>query len=174
MYGFQSRCNTDVRVVGQYGTGDQAVYRDLYIPYALNDYYQLYKSAPERSFSPPRGTFEIGLYGTHCSTTVPRTPIPPLALHPDVPPPYFDIKVEKFHDNLLNDQNGMKSYAAYFAKKYPNYLGMPITAVYVDQYRQNFIPIDEARKTGIFLEDKIHIYPLVELLIKTTEVPINP
>jgi hypothetical protein len=166
MYGYQSRENIEFRIVGKYGNHAEAVYRDLYIPYSMREFYTVFKSSPDRFFLPPPGTHEMGILGTHASTQVPRTPLPPLSLHPDVPPPRFDIKIEKFHDNLNDDKDAMRSYLAYFAKTYPSYLGLPLLSVTLYQYRQKFLEIPKARETGILLDDKFMIYPIIELEVR--------
>lgn len=166
MYGYQNRMNVELRIVGKYGNEAETVYRDLYIPYAMKEYYPLFKATPDRLFLPPPETSEMSLLGTHASTKIPQIPLPPLSLHPDVPEPIFDLKIEKYHDNLNEDKNAIRSYLAYFAQKYPSYLGYPLLSVTLYQYRQHFLEIADYKKTGVTLEDKFRIYPILELEIR--------
>lgn len=163
MYGKQSRQNTEFRIVGKYGNQSEVVYRDLYIPYSMREFHSLFRSSSNRVFWPPSGSREMSILHTHASTQVPRTPLPPLSLHPHVPFPKFDSKVEKYHDNIHMDKDAMKSYLAYFASSYPSYLELPLISATLYRYSQNFLDISKARETGILLDDKFMIVPFVEL-----------
>ncbi len=163
MYGKQSRENTEFRIVGKYGNQSEVVYRDLYIPYSMREFYSLFRSSSNRVFWPPSGSREMSILHTHASTQVPRTPLPPLSLHPHVPFPKFDSKLEKYHDNIHTDKDAMRSYLAYFALRYPSYHGMPLISATLYRYSQGFLDISKARETGTLLDDKFTIVPLAEL-----------
>jgi hypothetical protein len=163
MYGWQFRHNNEFRIVGTYQGEGGPLYRDLYIPYSFADYYLTFLSTPWDIFFPVEKEKVIPIREFYTSQLLPKTPLPPLSLHPDVPPPEFDPKLEKFHDNLFGNNGEIVVYALSFAAKYP-FLGKnPLQSVSIYIYQQPMLPIDPTRSNRAVMEDFVEELKLVEV-----------
>lgn len=165
MYGVQSTHTYELRVYGRYGQGQEALYRDLYLPYPLRRYFLTYREAPAKGFYPPQTVSRIPVSGAVTSELVPDVPLPVLALHPLVPYPRWDPFRPKYTDNLLGNPAALEAYVWGFARRYPTYEGLALEAVYVDVWRQDIFPRSEALATGVLMAGELYQSRAFELKI---------
>jgi hypothetical protein len=167
MYGRQSRENLTVRVVGGYRIGGEVVYRDLFLPYKLKARYSQYLNNDLTAFHQPPPVGFIPASQTLAIESDSEAVVPDLVLHPCVPSPESNPKIEKYVLNLLGEPSGLEAFSSYFARSFPTFRGHPLDSISIYLYAHPILPPSDARKLQSVYSPYVIVYILNSFKIGT-------